>query len=93
MATTTARLLKVGIMLPNLEGMMAGATPRWSDILAIASTAEAVGLDSVWVIDHLAFPRVYSLHVDGDRSRLNSELLMPRNERRHLRGMNDVLGG
>src|SRR5262249_20739253 len=44
-------------------------------------------------VDHIAFARVYSLHVDGDRPRLNSELPMPRHERRHLRGMNDVLAG
>ena len=45
-------------MLPLVEGMMAGATPRWPDILAMAAAAESVGLDSVWVIDHLAFPPV-----------------------------------
>jgi alkanesulfonate monooxygenase SsuD/methylene tetrahydromethanopterin reductase-like flavin-dependent oxidoreductase (luciferase family) len=43
-------------MLPVLEGMMAGATPRWPDVLAMAAAAENVGLDSVWVIDHLVFP-------------------------------------
>src|SRR5260221_4785411 len=48
--------LKVGIMLPVVEGMMAGTTPRWPDILAMATAAERVGLDSVWIIDHLVFP-------------------------------------
>lgn len=32
---------------------MAGATPRWRDILAMARRAEEVGFDSVWTIDHL----------------------------------------
>ena len=50
------RSLKVGIVLPLVEGMMAGATPRWPDVLAMAAAAANVGLDSVWVIDHLAFP-------------------------------------
>src|SRR5260370_10888770 len=48
--------LKVGIVLPVVEGMMAGATPRWPDIQAMAAAAEGVGLDSIWVIDHLVFP-------------------------------------
>src|SRR5262249_25570469 len=52
------RSLKVGIMLPLLEGMMAGATPRWPDVLAMSVAADKVGLDSIWVIDHLAFPPV-----------------------------------
>jgi alkanesulfonate monooxygenase SsuD/methylene tetrahydromethanopterin reductase-like flavin-dependent oxidoreductase (luciferase family) len=43
-------------MLPIIEGMMAGETPRWPDVLAIAAAAESVGLDSIWVIDHLVFP-------------------------------------
>src|SRR5262249_32101515 len=44
-------------------------------------------------VDHIAFARVYSLHVDGDRPRLNSELPVPRHERSHFRRMNDVLAG
>jgi alkanesulfonate monooxygenase SsuD/methylene tetrahydromethanopterin reductase-like flavin-dependent oxidoreductase (luciferase family) len=32
--------------------MMAGATPRWADILAMAQRAEQVGFDSVWLPDH-----------------------------------------
>ena len=49
------RPLKVGVVLPCAEGTMAGATPRWADILAMAQRAEAVGFDSVWVPDHLLF--------------------------------------
>src|SRR5262249_15564490 len=51
-----ARPLKVGVVLPQVEGMLAGGTARWSDLLAIAQTAEAVGFDSVWVVDHFLFP-------------------------------------
>ncbi len=47
------RPLKVGINLPTTEGAMMGKTARWADLLAIASRAEALGFDSLWVPDHL----------------------------------------
>ncbi len=47
------RPLKVGLVLPQLERSMDGATPRWSDLRAFAERAEAVGFDSLWVVDHL----------------------------------------
>ncbi len=53
--TTTTRPLKVGIMLPDTEREMAGETARWSDLLAMARTAEALGFDSLWVSDHLLY--------------------------------------
>src|SRR5690348_16342939 len=34
---------------------MAGQTPHWSDVQAMARAAEDVGLDSIWVCDHLRF--------------------------------------
>jgi probable F420-dependent oxidoreductase len=34
---------------------MAGRTPRWTDILAMARAAEAAGFDAIWVSDHLGF--------------------------------------
>jgi len=34
---------------------MAGATPRWADIRAMAQLAERMGFDSVWMSDHLGF--------------------------------------
>jgi alkanesulfonate monooxygenase SsuD/methylene tetrahydromethanopterin reductase-like flavin-dependent oxidoreductase (luciferase family) len=49
------RPLKIGVILPPFEGMMVGATPRWTDLLAMAQRAEAVGFDSVWVPDHFLF--------------------------------------
>ena len=48
-----ARPLKVGLLLPILEETMAGATPCWADLKAIAGLAEAAGFDSLWVPDHL----------------------------------------
>jgi alkanesulfonate monooxygenase SsuD/methylene tetrahydromethanopterin reductase-like flavin-dependent oxidoreductase (luciferase family) len=47
--------MKVGVILPYAEREMGGETPRWSDILAMARTAEAIGLDSIWISDHLLF--------------------------------------
>ena len=52
MALAAGRPLKVGLHLPHWEGGMDGVTPRWSDLLALAQQAEAVGFDSLWVADH-----------------------------------------
>lgn len=49
------RPLKVGLLLPAIEGTMAGDTARWADLLAIARRAEEVGFDSLWVSDHFLF--------------------------------------
>jgi alkanesulfonate monooxygenase SsuD/methylene tetrahydromethanopterin reductase-like flavin-dependent oxidoreductase (luciferase family) len=50
-----ARPVKVGAFLPIVETQMAGATPHWSDLKTMARTAEDVGLDSIWIPDHLHF--------------------------------------
>ena len=47
--------LNVGVILPFSEREMGGETPRWGDILGMARAAEAVGLDSIWISDHLLF--------------------------------------
>ncbi len=49
------RPCKVGVFLPIVEGQMDGATPHWSDVAAMAQRAEEIGLDSVWIPDHLIF--------------------------------------
>jgi alkanesulfonate monooxygenase SsuD/methylene tetrahydromethanopterin reductase-like flavin-dependent oxidoreductase (luciferase family) len=49
------RPLKVGILLPHLEGWFEGGTARWRDLNDIARTAEDVGLDSLWIADHLLY--------------------------------------
>src|SRR6266540_1588609 len=49
------RPLKVGLMLPTFQDWMAGRTARWTDLLAMAQRAEAVGFDSLWVFDHVLY--------------------------------------
>jgi len=39
------RPLKVGIGLPDAEGMMGGRTARWSDLLRFSRLAEDIGFD------------------------------------------------
>ncbi|MBI2780288.1 MAG: LLM class flavin-dependent oxidoreductase [Chloroflexi bacterium] len=34
---------------------MAGGTPRWADILEMATTAEGLGFDAIWISDHVGF--------------------------------------
>ncbi len=46
------RPLKVGLVLPHLEEWMGGETARWSDLVAMARRAEALGFDSLWLVDH-----------------------------------------
>jgi probable F420-dependent oxidoreductase len=53
MSQKRALRLKVGLLLPETEGQMDGATARWSDLLAMTQAAERVGFDSIWVTDHL----------------------------------------
>jgi probable F420-dependent oxidoreductase len=48
-------MLRLGLNLPFSEGQMAGRTPRWADILAMAQAAEAIGFDGVWLSDHIGF--------------------------------------
>ena len=45
-----ARPLKVGVQLPEVEYVVS-----WSDLRDMARTAESIGLDSVWVGDHLLY--------------------------------------
>ena len=52
MVTAAGRPLKIGLHLPHWEGGIDGVTPRWTDLLALARQAEAVGFDSLWVADH-----------------------------------------
>jgi alkanesulfonate monooxygenase SsuD/methylene tetrahydromethanopterin reductase-like flavin-dependent oxidoreductase (luciferase family) len=44
------RPLKVGIQLPEVERVV-----RWAELAEMARTAEAIGLDSIWVGDHLLY--------------------------------------
>lgn len=47
--------MKLGLILPEGEHDMGGATARWADYLAMARTAEAMGFDSLWFVDHLLY--------------------------------------
>jgi alkanesulfonate monooxygenase SsuD/methylene tetrahydromethanopterin reductase-like flavin-dependent oxidoreductase (luciferase family) len=44
------RPLKVGVQMPEVEWV-----PRWADLREMAHTAEDIGLDSIWVGDHLLY--------------------------------------
>jgi probable F420-dependent oxidoreductase len=48
------RPFKVGLAL-DATGLVStdGATPSWTDILAVAQRAESLGFDSLWLPDHL----------------------------------------
>ena len=47
--------LKLGLVLPEGENDMGGRTARWSDYVAMAQTAESMGFDSLWFVDHLLY--------------------------------------
>ena len=47
--------MKVGIVLPIDQPEGAAAPPAYPQIRAVAQAAEAAGLDSLWVFDHLLF--------------------------------------
>jgi alkanesulfonate monooxygenase SsuD/methylene tetrahydromethanopterin reductase-like flavin-dependent oxidoreductase (luciferase family) len=48
--------MRIGVTLPLTEGDIPnGRIPTFADTLAFAHHAEAVGLDSIWVFDHLLF--------------------------------------
>lgn len=42
--------MKVGVQLPEVEWV-----PRWADLREMAQAAEDMGLDSIWVGDHLLY--------------------------------------
>lgn len=49
------RPLKVGLILPDTEREMGGATARWADLSAMARMAEELEFDSLWNADHLIY--------------------------------------
>ena len=49
------RPLKVGLIVPLFESGFAGETARWPDQVEFSRVAEGVGLDSLWLPDHLLF--------------------------------------
>jgi alkanesulfonate monooxygenase SsuD/methylene tetrahydromethanopterin reductase-like flavin-dependent oxidoreductase (luciferase family) len=59
MIESGTRPLKIGLLMPYMEGLGSGHfadyTRRWPERRGMALRAEALGLDSVWVADHLLF--------------------------------------
>ncbi len=54
MKQATGRRMQLGTM-PSLRTDTPGGAPRFRDIRAMAEAAEAIGLDSFWLADHLIF--------------------------------------
>ena len=48
-----ARPLRVGLILPETEHQMDGGSARWRDLHEMAQLGEAIGVDSLWITDHL----------------------------------------
>lgn len=46
---------KVGLMLPQTEGMRGPGVRGWRAVSDMARTAEDVGFDSLWLVDHLTY--------------------------------------
>lgn len=49
------RTLKVGIMLPQIDGMRGPGVRGWREVSDMARVAEQVGFDSLWLVDHLLY--------------------------------------
>lgn len=57
--------MKIGILLPQWTRALGGATPGTRDLLDFARSAEEVGFDSVWLIDHLYYAPFLDLMDQG----------------------------
>ena len=51
------RSIELGIVLPLEEAWTDGSTPRWVEIRELATRAEAMGFDTVWIPDELLWLR------------------------------------
>jgi probable F420-dependent oxidoreductase len=52
---TPNQRMKIGMVLNTVEGSLEGRTPTYRDLRAMAQVAEQVGLDSLWLADHLLY--------------------------------------
>jgi len=52
---TPRRPFGLGLNLPYSEGSLDGRTPRWADLLAMATVGETIGFDALWISDHVGF--------------------------------------
>jgi probable F420-dependent oxidoreductase len=50
---TKVQRMKLGIALETAEGYLDGRTPTFRDLQEMAQAAEQIGLDSLWLADHL----------------------------------------
>lgn len=49
------RTLKIGLLLPQAEGMRGPGVRGWRQVSDMARVAEDVGFDSLWLVDHLLY--------------------------------------
>lgn len=47
------RDMKIGVLVPCWTGSLAGKTPTMAQVIAFVRHAEGVGLDSIWLTDHV----------------------------------------
>ncbi|MCA9983044.1 MAG: LLM class flavin-dependent oxidoreductase, partial [Anaerolineales bacterium] len=47
--------MKIGYVIDHVQDEETGRIPSYTELKAMAQTAEAGGLDSIWVFDHLLF--------------------------------------
>lgn len=52
---TSEQRMKIGIVLDTDESSLEGRTPTFRDLQTMARVAEQVGLDSLWLSDHLVY--------------------------------------
>jgi alkanesulfonate monooxygenase SsuD/methylene tetrahydromethanopterin reductase-like flavin-dependent oxidoreductase (luciferase family) len=57
---------KLGLLLPQWERGMDRETPGWQDIQDMAIQAEAMGIDSLWVVDHFLIDRAANYRQRGE---------------------------
>lgn len=53
--STTNPALKIGVFLPLIQAEGASDITRWSELKTMATLAEDIGFDSLWIPDHLIF--------------------------------------
>jgi alkanesulfonate monooxygenase SsuD/methylene tetrahydromethanopterin reductase-like flavin-dependent oxidoreductase (luciferase family) len=54
-AASGSRSLKIGLLLPQAEGMRGPGVRGWREVSDMARVAEDVGFDSLWLVDHLLY--------------------------------------
>ncbi|HEV2128866.1 MAG TPA: LLM class flavin-dependent oxidoreductase [Thermomicrobiales bacterium] len=52
-AGTTKRPIEVGLFLIAADIPYGGCVPSWQDLVAVATRADVLGFDSLWLADHL----------------------------------------